>query len=384
VVNFNLPLSVAITCEGRLLVVIFRQMKKLKFLRNGSIGKAVADIQRRLKKLGYAITDNGGVFNSSTEIAVKQFQQDRGLLVDGIVGNETWQDLVEAGYILGDRPIYLKNPYLAGDDIKTVQLWLRTVGFNPGPIDGIYGQLTEAAVKEFQTNVGVRSDGIISTDTIEAFLNLRATLEKNASVEFPEHEIDPQSSLAALEKQEILIDFGHGGNDKGAIGQTGLSEMEICEDIGLRVGNLFKILGSKVTYTREMGQGRTTARRIEFINNSNAPLVISIHLNHSTNAKAEGSSCYYFAKGNIYSIEGKKIANCLQKEQVSALGMKDCRVHGKNFNILRLTKIPAVIVEPVFITNPKEEGLLKKQEFRQKIATAIFDGLKRYFKKSLL
>jgi len=354
-------------------------MEKLRLLRIGSKGEAVADIQRRLKKLGYAIAELEGTFGEATNTCVKQFQQNRGLLVDGIVGEETWQDLVEASYALGSRTIYLRNPYLSGDDIKTVQLWLRTVGFNPGPIDGRYGPQTQASLKQFQSNVGLKNDGIISTETIEAFINLRTTLERNAQVEFPKHITDPQSSLAAIEEQKILLDFGHGGNDKGAIGPGGLEEAGVCEDIGLRVGNLFKILGTEVIYTRSPGQGKTTARRIDFINKTKAPMVISIHMNHSTNSKAEGSSCYYFASGDFSSTEGKKLADYLHQEQVTALELKDCRVHGKSFNILRLTKIPALIIEPAFITNHEEEALLKHQAFRQKIATAIFDGLQKYF-----
>lgn len=357
-------------------------MKKIRLLKAGSTGPAVADIQRKLQNLNYSIADKEGDFNIDTEQAVKQFQQDRGLLVDGIVGKETWQDLVEASYVLGRRTIYLKSPCLQGDDVKTVQLWLRTLGFNPGSIDGVYGKQTEASSKEFQENVGLNTDGIISTDTIEAFTNLRTVLQKFADVEFPEHEIDPHSSLAAIEKIKILLDFGHGGNDRGAIGPTGLEEADVCEDIGLRVGNLFKILGTEVIYTRKPRQGKTTARRIDLINRSKAPVVISIHMNHSPNSKAEGSSCYYFSSGNVSSAKGQKLANYLHHEQISALKLKDCRIHGKNFNILRLTKIPAVIVEPAFITNPNEENLLKTPKFRQKIATAIFDSLKGYFKEN--
>ncbi len=347
----------------------------------GSSGEAVSDVQKRLKQLGYNISDAEGVFDNGTTACVKQFQQSRGLLVDGIVGDETWQDLVEASYTVGSRALYLKSPYLRGDDIRTVQLWLRTLGFNPGPIDSIYGPDTETAVKEFQFNSGLRKDGIVSTNTIEAFMTLKTALERNEQVELPHYEMPSYSTLSAIENQLIVIDVGHGGPDKGAIGPTSLFESEVCEDIGLRAANLFEMLGTQITFTRKIGQGRTMARRIDHINESNAAFVISIHLNHSQNPKAEGVCCYYFSSGNISSTKGQKIAHSLQHELVSALQAKDCRVHGKKFNILRLTKIPAVIVEPGFITNAAEETLLKDPDYRQKIATAIFDGLQYYLKK---
>jgi len=142
------------------------------------------------------------------------------------------------------------------------------------------------------------------------------------------------------------------------------------------------MLGTNVKYTRKPKQSCAMEKRVDFINNRQADLVISVHVNNATNLAAEGSSTYYFASGDVVSIEGKKIAGFLQEEQINTLGTKDCRVHGKNFNILRLTKIPAVIIEPVFISNPSEESKLKAEDFRQNIASAVFDGLQKYFKEA--
>lgn len=379
-VNFNILLYVAF-CNNCQWARGWFLVKISNLIRLGSRGLSVVDIQRRLRKLNYVIDDNEFDFGKSTETAIKRFQQNRGLLVDGIVGPETWQDLNEASYSVGNRILSLKKPYLRGDDIKKIQLWLRILGFNPGPIDGIFGLLTDSAVKDFQLNSGIDNDGIIGEDTITAFLNVRKIFEENETIELPHYEMPSYSSLSSLEGQKILIDFGHGGSDKGAIGPSGLEESIVCEDIGTRVGNLFKILGTEISYTRECAQLKSMPERVKLINNSNAAFVLSIHLNHSNEQKAEGSSCYYFSSGKISSTEGKKIANLLQKEQVESLNTKDCRIHGKKFNILRMTKIPAVITEPAFITNAKEEKLLRNEDYRQKIATAIFDGLQHYLRE---
>ena len=82
----------------------------MRLIKKGCCGNDVADVQRRLTKLGYDLGLPGpdGVFAGLTEKAVKMFQQDRGLLVDGIVGEDTWQELVEATYGVGDRDLYLK------------------------------------------------------------------------------------------------------------------------------------------------------------------------------------------------------------------------------------------------------------------------------------
>ncbi|RJQ32862.1 MAG: hypothetical protein C4562_02275 [Actinobacteria bacterium] len=345
-------------------------------------GYEVSDIQQRLNKLEYKILDADGYFGYKTEEAVKQFQQDRGLLIDGVVGEETWAELVEATYFIGDRTLYLSTPFQSGDDIKTIQLWLRSLGFNPGPIDGTYGPKTEEAVKSFQFNYGIDEDGIVSFDTIKAFYKLANVLEANENVELPLKKPHPLSSIDSIVGKKILLDFGHGGSDTGAVGPGGLKESLVCEDIGLLVGDLLAMLGAKIIYTRSLGKTKDISRRIALANKEKASLLISIHLNHSTNQKAEGSSTYYYAGPKNFSVAGKKLAESILAELISQLKTKDCRSHGKNFNILRLTKMTAVLIEPVFITNPTQEKLLKKSDFKQKIAYAIFDGLKKYLEKA--
>lgn len=354
----------------------------MKTVKKGDKGYATSDIQRRLKKMGFTNLDTDGIFGSLTSQAVSQFQQDRGLLANGIVDEETWQELVEASYSVGERTLYLKSPMIQGDDVRTLQIWLRTLGFDPGPVDGDFGEETEEALKEFQYNMGLKIDGIASAGTIKSFLNLRSILEQNEESELPKKELIDNSSLADISKLKILIDSGHGGSDKGAIGPTDLNESIICQKISVKVTDLLEMLGAEVYHTKESGLSKNVSDRINLSNKLGFPFLLSVHLNHSANKKAEGSSCYYFEKGKISSKEGKKLASLIQKELVQVLGTKDCRVHGKNFNILRKTKATAVIVEPCFITNPAEEKLLSSDNYLQKIAYAIFDGIKNYLEST--
>lgn len=354
----------------------------MKTFKIGDRGYAISDIQRRLIKLGFESLDNDGIFGPSTSEAIAKFQQDRGLLVSSTVDEETWQELVDASYSIGERTIYLKSPPIQGDDIRTLQTWLITLGFDPGPVDGIFGPVTEKALILLQYNMGLNTDGIVSSETVKTFLNLRSILEQNAGVELPKKELIAGSSITDISNLKIIIDFGHGGADTGATGQTGLKESVIAEKIGLEVANLLKMFGSKVIFSKKPGKPKGLKERIHIANKLDYPFLISIHLNHSTNPKAEGSSCYYFAKGDISSKEGKKLASSIQKELVQALGSKDCRIHGKNFNILRQTKATAVMIEPCFITNSEEESLLFNDSYLHKIAYAIFDGIRKYLKES--
>src|SRR5205085_7699443 len=101
------------------------------------------------------ITDE---YDASLEAAVRAFQDQRGLRVDGICGPETWGALIESGFELGDRLLYLSGPMLRGDDVEELQRRLNVLGFDAGREDGILGPETETALRQFQRNAGTTSD----------------------------------------------------------------------------------------------------------------------------------------------------------------------------------------------------------------------------------
>lgn len=145
-------------------------------LRPGSSGEAVWDLQRRLAALGLiddaAAADPPGTFADVTTSAVRAFQERFGLDVDGACTELTWTVLVEAGYRLGDRQLYLRAPMMRGDDVADLQGRVGALGFDAGRADGIFGPATAAALTEFQRNAGVTSDGICGPDTVAALLRL--------------------------------------------------------------------------------------------------------------------------------------------------------------------------------------------------------------------
>ena len=122
-------------------------------LQLGDEGEAAADVQRRLERLGFSLgTDAKGAYGVGTRAAVEAFQYRRGLRVDGVCGRQTWSALVEAGRRLGDRFLYRRSPMLRGDDVAELQQRLSALGFDTGRVDGIFGDLTSAALGEFQRN----------------------------------------------------------------------------------------------------------------------------------------------------------------------------------------------------------------------------------------
>jgi N-acetylmuramoyl-L-alanine amidase len=127
----------------------------------------VADLQRRLDYGGFAVApDDSAFYGPGTRAAVEAFQHRRGLRVDGVCGPQTWGALVEAGFRIGDRFLYLRRPMLRGDDVADLQYKLSALGFDSGRVDGILGEQTAGAIREFQRNAGLPVDGILGGATM--------------------------------------------------------------------------------------------------------------------------------------------------------------------------------------------------------------------------
>lgn len=141
----------------------------------GAQGVGVEDIQERLGRLGYEIDAaelKGAAFGSSTAKAVARFRLEHGLELGTAVDTPTWSALVDEGYQLGDRTLYLRLPNFHGADVRKLQNCLNILGFSCGAPDGYYGAYTESAVKEFQESMGSLADGMCFQDTFDAIERL--------------------------------------------------------------------------------------------------------------------------------------------------------------------------------------------------------------------
>ena len=354
-------------------------------MRRGHRGWAVRDVQSRLTGLGHVVDSGeleGHLFGESTEQAVRAFQQERGLLVDGLVGGDTWEELVEAGYAPGDRVLYLRSPYFRGEDVRSLQGRLNVLGFDPGREDGIFGEQTARAVQEFQRNVGLPPDGIVGATTLDALGRLKGSTPGPGRTEV--RETETLRATGTLPGHRVAIDPGHGPDDPGCTGPGGTVEADVAWQLAELLAAELRGRGARPVLLRSRHEDPPASERAARANAAGADVLVAIHLNDHGDPAAEGSSCYYFGRLESYSLAGRALADVVQEEVVARTGLKDGRTHPKAFPILRESSMPAVLLEPCFITNPKEEALLRQERFRREIAAAVADALDRYFAGRLL
>ncbi|MEX0991290.1 MAG: peptidoglycan-binding protein [Actinomycetota bacterium] len=349
----------------------------MNLIRAGSHGEDVRDVQQRLARLGSVIDpdETDGTFGASTEARVRAFQQQRGLVADGIVGSDTWGALVEAGYAIGDRTLYLHEPFFRGDDILTLQRKLNALGFDAWKDDGIFGPHVDAAVREFQTNVGLEPDGIVGLETLEALERLRADVEAPSRARV--REAESMREMTTLVGAIIAIDPGHGPGDPGASGPGGFVEHAATARLAAALARELGRRGAEPILLRDGLDDPSTGERARAANTADAAVCISLHLNDGEPA-AEGATCLYFGTDVSTSPAGQRLAEHIQEELTGRMGLMDCRTHAMSLTILRETRMPAVQVEPCFITNPREEALLREDAFVGDTARAIAIGIERF------
>jgi N-acetylmuramoyl-L-alanine amidase len=299
--------------------------------------------------------------------------------------------------------------------------------------------LNSDIAKEIKTNLPV-GDGILKTVRASQFnpTTVRVVLDLGEASDFNAFLIDNPSRMVidvygksrkaekhdrSSSKRRIVIDAGHGGHDPGAIGPDGLYEKDVVLDIALR---LRKILAAnpenEVFMTRAKDVFIPLEERTAIANRRNADLFVSIHANASPRRQTRGIETYLLnwtddeeanrvaARENQISLkqmkamnrkmdivdvikgdllrenkrdESVKLANYIQRCMVSDLGDDQRREHDLGvkqalFYVLFGARMPSVLVEVSFISNPEEEHLLSQDSYRAKIAKAIAEGLDTY------
>jgi N-acetylmuramoyl-L-alanine amidase len=354
----------------------------MEVLRRGDFGPVVAEIRSKLARLALLAAVGGDQFDDAVDHAVRAFQQRRGLRVDGVVGTETYRALDEAHWRLGDRLLSFiaGHPYV-GDDVAVLQQRLLDMGFDPGRCDGILGRQTDIAVREFQRNVGLTSDGTVGPMTLRALDMLRRTVTGGSPSERREEERLHQGG-GVLAGRVILVDPGHGGDDLGVCGH-GLDEAEVAFDLASRIEGRLGPHGVQALLTRGPDTCPDEVERAAFANETGADLLISLHADAAPSEHPSGVATYYYGAElptrTVTSAVGERLATLVQGEIVARTDLVDCRTHPKAWQLLRMTRMPAIRIDAGYLSNETDAARLKTAEFRDTVAEAVVAAVQRLY-----
>ncbi len=219
-----------------------------------------------------------------------------------------------------------------------------------------------------------------------------------------------------LKISRVVIDAGHGGHDTGTVGPTGLMEKDLTLDIATRLGALIaERIGSEVIFTRTDDTFIPLQDRTAMANEKGADLFISIHANSSRVRAVRGIETYYLnltgdrealetaarenaaSQKSIHELqdlvsqitltekisESREFASQVQRSLYSAVSretgaLRNRGVRTAPFVVLIGARMPSVLAEVSFLSNPRDEKLLKTGAYRQKIAEALYKGLASY------
>ena len=302
-----------------------------------------------------------------SESEIRSFQQARGLSVTGLVDEVTARALEEAQWKLGDRSLNLQEPPLMhGDDVAALQSRLTEMGFDCGRVDGIYGPRTELAVKDFQKSVGATVDGKCGPATIIALIRLTKIVSGGAPSILRESANQKNRGPALANKTIVLNPDG---------------DDPLVYDVAVRTEGRLLALGASVFLTRGEKNNPSESERIAFTNNSNADLMISLHEDSYKNENAHGAATYFYGSEahGVLSIVGERFASLVQREICARTDFANCRTHAMTWDLLRLTKAPAVRIDLGYKTNPGDIGRMSRPDFRDVIAEALVIAIQRLY-----
>ena len=319
-------------------------------------GEDIRAVQNKLNSLGYVAGTADGYYGNMTRNAVINFQSKKGLAADGDVGPTTWSALFNTSTSGGSgysRILKLTSPLMYGEDIRAVQNKLNSLGYNAGTADGYYGNDTRNAVINFQTARGIDIDGEVGPTTWNTLFNISISGGNGVT-----------SNI-----RKIFIDPGHGGTDPGASG-NGLYEKEVVLSIAKKVRNILISKGFEVELSRSTDQYVSLSDRAAQANAWDADLFVSIHCNSATSSSANGTECYTYPTANTST---KSLSKNMASALASKLGLTNRGHKEANFAVLRLSNMPAILIETAFINNANDASKLKTREndFASAIANQI-------------
>ena len=218
------------------------------------------------------------------------------------------------------------------------------------------------------------SEGLISKSSKIPKANQKSINSRKRDYEFLQ--------LPDIERNRfyVVIDPGHGGPDRGAIGIGGLKETEVVLDVSRRVKKLLSEKGVKVRLTRNNEIDLDLPPRVSIANRTDADIFVSIHANASRGKRRDinGLETFYYT-----GWRGRLLAKNIQKQILKVSpGSPDRGVRQGRFFVIKNTRMPAVLVEIGFLTGRLDARRLEKSIHRKRIAYAITKGILEYLSRT--
>jgi N-acetylmuramoyl-L-alanine amidase len=213
-----------------------------------------------------------------------------------------------------------------------------------------------------------------------------------------EPSVRPAEFLKSAGNRTVVLDPGHGGDDKGASSPRKLHEKQVVLDIANRVRNRLQARGIKVELTRESDRNLDLDARCRKAAALKADVFVSIHANATKDRNVRGAETFVLAlpgryssnsygggklptdtnTGNRYDAANMVLGYRIQQSLIKATGQEDRGVKRARFEVLRDAPCPAALVEMAFLSNPKDEAMAIDSAGRDRIARGIADGISAY------
>jgi N-acetylmuramoyl-L-alanine amidase len=271
-----------------------------------------------------------------------------------------------------------------GDDVSELQRQLSYLGFYYGHIDGEFGERTHLAVRELQQNLGLEPTGVADAPLIGAMARVNRSISPSHAFSLRDYERLNQAS-AALKGRVVCLTAGHGTSFQSPVTDKAsgrpLTEKLVAPDVMRRVESILSGLGAEVTVVAAEDE-KAVDNRVQLIRKVSPSLSISINCDSLDQPLANGVSAFYWGKpetGEIRSPIGHRAAELVLKEVLARTTATDLGIHGRSWDILRLTSIPSIQLDIGYLSNPDEAGRLADPVFRQILADAIVIAIQRLY-----
>ena len=332
------------------------------------------------KKQGWVKEGNAWYFYYQGQITKNAWVGSYWLGSDGKMATSSWVD--NGRYYVGANGLWDKNAKKqeAAKPVEKKQGWKKE-----NNVWYYYNEDGTLARNKWAGNYWLGSDGKMATnawvDNSRYYVDANGAWVKDASKD-------------KNTKRSIFLDPGHGGSDPGAI-SGGVREKDLTLSVYNKVSSKLASLGYTVLTSRNVDKDVDLVERAEQANKANADMLLSIHFNAGGRGVARGIETYYYQSqadrvpkinkenhNNAERLErSRKLANKVQQNLLYQTGANDRGVKRASFTVLRETSIPSILVELGFIDNPEERNKIKTNEYQERLANGIVDGIVEYYKQ---